>query len=510
MLVIGTLATGLVAGLAGPASATVTCSLASGTLTVNVSGSGTELIDITERPGGTFEVGTLAGDGTCTGGPATTANTDRIEILDTSDAASNTTLTLRGLPFLESTDDEGDGTSEVEVKLDVGAGTDDVRFHALAGPVRFRLGTLGVNTNADETTDDLDIDISNMADVEDASVVGTDSGDVISGAGGQGTGTAFPQDLRIDAFAGPDNIRGGAAVNILFGYAGNDTISCEGSIVDTLDYAFSPPVRVDLQANTATGDGTDTIVGTCEAVGGSNGPDVLRGEPGPQFLFGRSGNDVATGRAGDDFLFGEGSGCTTEEGGNDTISYAFAPDGVSVDLAAGSGGSPGTGSDLYCNIDNVVGGDHSDILQGDGTPNVLTGGGDADTLNGRGGPDTADYSGNPGAIQADLVAGSVVGASTDTLTSIERVIGTSFADTIEGSGGANRLSGLGGADRLVGRAGRDRLDGGSGGDDLIAGAGRDRLLGRQGADLLDGGAEVDFCKGGPGRDTRRRCERGRG
>jgi Ca2+-binding RTX toxin-like protein len=500
-----------VAAIATPASAAVTCSLSSGKLSVSISGDGTEVIDITERPNGNFRVSTWdAGTIACAGGPATTANTDLIDVVDSSGASSDTTLSLWGVPFLGGATDEGDGTSEVEVSATVGTGTDDLRLFALTGPVNFRLGTLGVNTNTNETSDDLDVDVPNMADLETAAVAGSDSADVISGAGGEGAGLEFPHRLRIDALAGNDDIRGGAAQNFLIPYAGDDTVDCSGSLSDILDFSFGPTVSVDLEADTATGDGTDAILGACESVGGSNGPDVLRGESGSQFLFGRLGDDVLEGRSGNDFLYGEGSGCATAEGDSDTVSYESAPDGVDVDLDAGSGGSPMTGNDLYCDIDNVIGGDQADDLLGDGTPNVLTGRGGDDTLNGRGGPDTADYAANPTAIEADLVSGTVLGASTDTLTSIERVVGTPFGDIVEGNGGTNRFRGLGGADRLVGLAGRDQLDGGSGGDDLLGGAGNDRVLGRAGADLLNGRPNIDFCKGGPGADTRRSCERGSG
>jgi Ca2+-binding RTX toxin-like protein len=71
------------------------------------------------------------------------------------------------------------------------------------------------------------------------------------------------------------------------------------------------------------------------------------------------------------------------------------------------------------------------------------------------------------------------------------LIGTLFADTINGFGGNDRLFGL---------AGNDHLDGGSGFDQLFGAAGKDFLYGRAGNDLLDGGLGADRMEGGLGND----------
>lgn len=65
------------------------------------------------------------------------------------------------------------------------------------------------------------------------------------------------------------------------------------------------------------------------------------------------------------------------------------------------------------------------------------------------------------------------GAGTDTIRSIENIVGTSFADQLTGNGVGNALTGQGGNDLLTGNAGNDRLNGGTGADRMFGGAGND-------------------------------------
>jgi serralysin len=99
-------------------------------------------------------------------------------------------------------------------------------------------------------------------------------------------------------------------------------------------------------------------------------------------------------------------------------------------------------------------------------------------LDGGGGIDTASYAGASGAIAVDLsitTAQFTGAAGTDTLLSIENLVGSSFADNLRGDGNANQIDGGGGADILNG------------------GAGNDRLILRTGANgsNIDGGADID-------------------
>ncbi|WP_310468172.1 calcium-binding protein, partial [Sphingomonas sp.] len=77
-----------------------------------------------------------------------------------------------------------------------------------------------------------------------------------------------------------------------------------------------------------------------------------------------------------------------------------------------------------------------------------------------------------------------LGAGFDTLTAVENLIGSAFADTLTGNTGANSLNGY---------LGNDRLDGGSGNDSLLGGEDNDLLDGGLGDDALNGGNGTDLA-----------------
>jgi Ca2+-binding RTX toxin-like protein len=65
------------------------------------------------------------------------------------------------------------------------------------------------------------------------------------------------------------------------------------------------------------------------------------------------------------------------------------------------------------------------------------------------------------------VAQNTVNAGTDTLTSIENLVGSDFNDTLTGDAGANVLDGGLGDDTLNGGGGADSLIGGDGNDNYV-------------------------------------------
>ncbi|MDO9460395.1 MAG: calcium-binding protein, partial [Alphaproteobacteria bacterium] len=75
---------------------------------------------------------------------------------------------------------------------------------------------------------------------------------------------------------------------------------------------------------------------------------------------------------------------------------------------------------------------------------------------GKGGFDWASYADATAGISANLTAGTVVtGGVTDTLISIEGIIGSAYNDTFTGTAGADAFRGNGGIDRAFGGAGND-------------------------------------------------------
>ena len=188
-----------------------------------------------------------------------------------------------------------------------------------------------------------------------------------------------------------------------------------------------------------------------------------------------SGNDTAFGGAqAETFSGGSGSNFIDGGGGIDTIDYAEATVGVSVNLSGESGQWAGN-SDTLANIENVTGSNHNDTIVGSSGNNILKGGDGDDTLEGGYGDDrleggagrnTARYSSFLDA-RVDLsitVAQSTGGYGRDTLLDIDNLEGGSGADTFIGNGENNRLVGNAGNDTLTGGGGNDTLDGGSGQD----------------------------------------------
>jgi len=103
---------------------------------------------------------------------------------------------------------------------------------------------------------------------------------------------------------------------------------------------------------------------------GGDGNDILNGGNNDDDIRGGDGDDVLKGGAGADRLDGGG--------GKDTASYAGSPVGVKITLAndgsaTSISGGDATGDKLI-SIENLIGSDHDDILNGNDGANVMTGG----------------------------------------------------------------------------------------------------------------------------------------
>lgn len=348
-----------------------------------------------------------------------------------------------------------------------------------------------------------------------------------------------------------DILHGGAGRDSLSGGRGNDTLDGGadadamdgGEGIDTATYeASSRGVSVDLR--TGTGRGGDAEGDTLRAIEnlvGSKFDDSLSGDKLDNLLIGGGGNDKLFGNDGADTLEG-GAGADALDGGDgiDNARYTDSNRGVTIDLAAGTGLGGTAEGDTLKSIENVTGSAHDDVLIGDAGRNVLDGGAGNDLLEGgqgqdilRGGAgsDTASYAGSDVGViiglelgaAADDVNGDGVfddlddlngngqfdeAEQTDTLSSIENVIGSSHNDLIGGNDVDNRLDGGAGDDHLVGAAGDDTLVGGDGDDFLGSvygwpedGAGNDTLFGGDGTDHLFAGADDDVLEGGAGHDV---------
>ena len=320
--------------------------------------------------------------------------------------------------------------------------------------------------------------------------------------------------------------------------------------------------------------GDDVINGTPgnDVIAGLGGNDVINGLGGNDFICGGDGNDTLNGGDGNDTFFGDAGDDTIDGGsGHNSLSYVLATNGVQVDLSTGR--ATGQGNDTLSHITDLFGGQFNDQLIGDAQANFIAGDGGSDTLAGGAGNDFLEtlglgsprsfLIGGPGNDQLlDTTGGAFAdyldcqgldvnlqmgtancgGQGTDSLDSVDNVLGSQFDDTIVGNDNANiifgeagndTISGVGGNDLITAGDGNDTIDGGAGtntasfadatgpvvanigagvatgeGDDtltniqgLIGGPGNDTLVGGPGNDTIDGGLGNDMINGVAGNDT---------
>ncbi len=332
-------------------------------------------------------------------------------------------------------------------------------------------------------------------------------------------GSAF--DDTLEGSANADSIVAGAGNDTLILTAGTDTLD-GGLGIDTIDFSSSGagenltlggvPRYISIENiigsafnDTLTGDGN------ANAISSGDGDDSLNGGLGNDTLDGGTGADTLTGGAGNDTYVvddagdviapeavGAGAGFIDTVLVDDSLfMYTLGADLENLTYI-GSGQFEGTGNTL-ANV--ITGGDLGSDLRGAGGNDTLIGGAGGDTLQGGAGADslvgglgtdTASYEGATlGGVVVSLVSPFINSgdAAGDTYSSIEVLVGSSFADNLTGDAGNNVLEGLNGDDTLNGGAGEDYLSGGVGNDLLIAGG--DRSTGSNITDTYLGGADFD-------------------
>ena len=296
---------------------------------------------------------------------------------------------------------------------------------------------------------------------------------------------------------GNDLIEGGTGNDLITGGVGNDKL-IGGDGIDTASYAAaSGGVTVNLTTDLATGaDGSDTL-STIENIIGSAFADSLTGDAGNNVLTGGAGLDTFVVTGGTDTITDLGKGgadiLTVAVGAtaNATVTSAWTAtvtsvnsgtenitsSGLAVNLAAVTTGNgftvtntgvaaSFTGSSLS---DTLIGGTGNDTLNGGAGDDLLRGGLGKDVLIGGTGIDTVSYSAATAAVNVNLTTGLATGADgSDTLSTIENIIGSAFADTLTGNAGNNALTGGTGVDTFTVSAGIDTItDLGNGGADIL-------------------------------------------
>jgi len=422
------------------------------------------------------------------------ANNDTL----TGDAANDTFDGAAGDDSLNGGDgnDVLDGGAGNDV-VDGGAGIDTASYASAGAAVTVNLRVAGQQNTGGGGRDTL-ISIQNL--------IGSAYNDTLTGDAG---------DNVIDGGAGDDRMLGGSGNDSLQGSAGNDIMRGEADD-DTLDGGDNDDVLIG-------GDGNDSLLGSggSDTLIGEAGNDTLDGGAGNDCLYGRDDDDSLKGAAGDDTLLGEAGNDTLDGGdGNDTASYASAGAAVTVSLAFYQS-TGGAGIDTLIRIENLTGSAYDDTLSGHDGNNVIDGGA---------GIDTASYASAGAAVTVSLAltgAQNTGGAGSDTLISIENLIGSWYNDTLSGNAGDNVIEGGNGADFLDGGAGIDTASyasayravsvslaladqqntGGTGYDtlrnieNLTGSRYDDTLSGNAGDNVIDGGAGNDVLDGEAGVDT---------
>lgn len=224
-----------------------------------------------------------------------------------------------------------------------------------------------------------------------------------------------------------DNISGLDGNDLILGAGGDDTVN-GGNGTDTASFAGGAAVNVNLLTNTATGQGTDTLISIESAIGSSNA-DTITGSTAANTISGGDGADsIASGSGADSVDGGIGNDTITGLSGNDTIIAGVGADSVN-----------GEADD-----DSITGGDGNDTLLGSSGNDTIYGGADHDSIN--------------------------AGSNDDIM------FGDAGDDTLKGFDGADSLSGGADADDLRGENGNDTLDGGAGVDKLTGDTGSDVFL----------------------------------
>lgn len=393
-------------------------------------------------------------------------------------------------------------------------------------------------------------------------LTGTSEEDVLNGLGGNDT---------LNGLGGNDTLDGGTGNDAMNGGAGNDLyiVDSSGDVVNENANEGIDEVRTSLSSY-ALGTNVENLTGTTTSgftgegnalnniITGSTGEDALSGVDGNDTLYGGAGDDYLDGGDDDDSLFGGdgddildgGLGVDLFDGGAgiDTADFRYNEMAWTLDLMAGQAIGEDATTETLISIENLVGGKSNDTLIGSAAANVLMGqagddeisgvdgddtlygddgddyldggdgddslfGGDGDDIldgglgvdvfDGGAGNDTADFRYNEMAWTLDLSNGQAIGEdnTTETLTSIENLIGGTSNDSLIGSADVNVLMGQAGDDTLAGLDGNDTLYGDGGNDYLMGGDGDDALFGGDGDDTLDGGLGVDSFDGGDGVDT---------
>jgi Ca2+-binding RTX toxin-like protein len=236
----------------------------------------------------------------------------------------------------------------------------------------------------------------------------------------------------------------------------------------------------------------DTVTGTSATTDSSTVTNTINGDGGSDNI---TGGDATGNFSSVTNTLNGGEGSDSVSGGN-----AFGYSAAIINTLNGDagndtiiGGSSWGGGSTVTNIINGGEGNDTIFPGGDrGTINIIDGGNGTDTL---------DYSNFGTGVTIDLSITtpqlSAFHESTDTITNVENLTGTSHDDTLTGNAGDNVIIGNAGNDTINGGGGKDTISGGDGNDVLILSG----ELGVNNAPGVHNPADAASADGGSGENT---------
>lgn len=377
-------------------------------------------------------------------------------------------------------------------------------------------------TSAGETIYGIQSQYNKYAGSVDDIIFAGDGNDIVGGL--QGNDILYGQD-------GDDIINGGDGNDTLYGGAGDDTINGDGG-VNTVTYAHvTNAMNINLQTGIVTGEGTDTLSSIMN-ITATTFDDIIVGNSITDNIYAGNGNDDITvngtgyfvyGEAGDDTIIVNSSyGNFTGGAGFDTLDYSsFTNSGNGLEFNLTNGrvdrGQFEPGDDVFTGIEGFIGTSENDTFVGSTIDATFEGGDGDDNFTGGSGIETISYINALNSVSVDLHSGSATGQGSDTLSNIENVTGSAYADTFVSNTSNNTLNGGLGSDtvsyvnaaaavtvnlstgtasghgtdtlisieNIVGSAYNDVLTGDASNNLFMAGAGSNTLNGGDGSDTAD-------------------------
>jgi Ca2+-binding RTX toxin-like protein len=360
-------------------------------------------------------------------------------------------------------------------------------------------GTAGVIVNLlSGTATDGFGNAETLSGIED--VRGTYQADSITGNASNNTLTGLGGNDTLNGGDGDDNLGGGGGIDTLIGGNGADWTS---NYRDVYHDGATLGVTVNLATNSQIDAfGNTDILSGIENAAGTQLVDRLTGDAGNNIFRGYDGNDIIDGGAGIDMVQAYGDD-TFKAWQDESTVHVRGTQGWTVNVANGSG----TVIDQFGDTDTITGIERfqgtmlADTFNGGAGTQYFRGLGGNDIFNGGADDDWVEYNkdidfGATAGVTVNLATGTATDGfgSTDTLTSIENVLGSDLADTLTGNAANNTLLGKGGNDILSGGDGNDYLDGGEGADRMDGGNGDDKIV-------WDAADDPAYVLGGAGNDT---------